>query len=253
MAINALVQAINVLQRQDQEYQESKKVEAHAQHYQDLSRELTSLQRSWAPVQSVYRLAVAVEAAVPSDWADLRNEVKNLLKADFQTFEKSYLSKEGVGALRILTHSLVQRLDQMKTRLQKGIATMQQQALDSVDDLMARVRIRRQCGLPTNETGVQALRHELMKLFSMLNSLKPSAAQQRWQELKLRLTELGKSQSLQDIGGVSTATIAFLQRLMSDDKNRPTLADLSPEIFAEMQRFPSLLSGVHLMRKGDAR
>lgn len=253
MVDNALVRAVTSLQQQSEDHENSKQLKANAQRYQELTHEVNGLLHAWNPIVKLYQLATAIGVPTPTDWADLRRDLRNLLGKDFGAFQQTYLSVDGVRLLRQVGPSLVRRMNQMKGTLNDGIRLVQQRTLDQIDHLTARVRIRKQCGLSADEASVQALRNDVIKLFSILHTVKPDGVQGRWQELTHRLTTLDQEHSLENVRGLSPTTVTFLQRLMSDDKNRPTLAELSRTVFDELQQFPTMLGGIMLVRKGEAR
>lgn len=256
MAENALIRAVRSLELQADDYQKGREVEANAQHYRDLSKELRSLHETWLSLQRVYRLAEVITVPAPEGRGELECELQDLLCEDFRAFERRYLSRGGVSVVRTIRTTLIRQMEQMRSQLQRGFQTAEQQIVGRIEDLLTRARIRKQCGLSSDEEAAVALQRKFSQLFAALRTcaLSVDGIKDRWQELRSQLDLLDKQHPLAGITGLSAPTVDFLQRLMGEDKGRrPTLADLQPTIYSELQQFPTLLSKVVLMRKGDDR
>ncbi|HYG57736.1 MAG TPA: hypothetical protein VD902_06675 [Symbiobacteriaceae bacterium] len=251
MVENALVKAVAGLVALNQDLRKSRDIAANAQRYRELKSDLDSLRSSWKRVASRARIARSLGATLPADYEAVRVELKDQIQNGFGEFERSYVSPEGVAAFKRIAPALLRRFQPLEDRLAQATEALKQAANQELDDVLSRTRIRTQCGLPADEAGVARLRDEIAKFFVNLGVLNAEARKLRWADLRRQLQELQQRHQLEGVQGLTPNTLTFLRRLMTDGKQGSlTLADLTPEIFTELRRFPALLGGVRLVRKG---
>lgn len=251
MMENGLVRAVANLAAMNEDLRRSRDIAVNAARYRELNAELEVLRSGWKRIAQRASIARSLAAPLPAEYSAVRADLRDLLHQSFAEFERGYVSQEGVAVFKRLSPGISRRFQPLETSLNQAIDSLKQGAVQELDDVLSRARIRTQCGLPADEAAVAKLREEIAKFFASLTVLNAAARAKRWDDLRQALKGLQTAHQLEGVQGLTPNTLAFLRRLMSDGKQGGlTLSDLTPEIFSELRRFPTLLTGVRLVRKG---
>lgn len=196
------------------------------------------------------RTAVAIQAinaTLPTEWETARREIRTLLAGQWGQFEETYFAPAEMRVFDAKVQGIRQTLKQADLALDRVVSETQASVESRLSHMMVCLQVRKACGLTVQETAVKVLDAELRRTLEGVKQGKV-IERGRWAALVLQLEELTAAHSIQSIPNVSHQAVDFLVKLLSGKGGALTLADLTPDVLQELQRFPALLAAVRLTR-----